>query len=252
MKNILLTIQYDGSSFEGSQKQEGKRTVFGLLEEAVSALEGRETRLIASGRTDRLVHAFDQKANFLSSSNIPPSCYFHQLKPLLPPDIHVLSSKEMPRNFHARFAAIKKSYSYILSRGEVLHPIYRKYKGNCSYPLDFEKMEAMMETFCGLHSFSAFSIGENRDKDRVLDTFTMEVKDGDLIFHLSAPGFLTRQVRILVGAVLDVGRGHRSIDFFKEKLIQGSDEPVAAAQPASGLYLRKVVLDEHFGRGSLS
>ncbi|MDY3052093.1 MAG: tRNA pseudouridine(38-40) synthase TruA [Ndongobacter sp.] len=243
MKNILLRVAYDGTRFRGFQGQPEERTVQGELRRAVDKLLGRPTRLIAAGRTDTGVHAEEQWVNFLSASPIAPKGIAHHLKPLLPEDLLALSSEEVPLSFHARFSSGKKVYRYVLSLDQPLLPVYRHYKASCAYPLDVGAMRRVLPLFLGRHDFSAFSRQDPlRQPIRDVSQFTMEQSGNDLVFHIAGESFLHNQIRIIIGALVEVGRGRLTEARIARLLEEGAAQPAAPTYPACGLTLERIFL----------
>lgn len=241
MKNILLRIAYDGTRFRGFQGQPGERTVYGVLRRAIDKLMGRPTRLISAGRTDTGVHAEEQWVNFLSASPIAPKGIVHHLKPLLPDDVLALSSEEVPLSFHSRFSSGEKVYRYVLSLDQPLLPVYRHYKAACTYPLNIEGMRRVLPLFLGRHNFSAFSRQDPlRQPIRDISQFTMKQSGNDLVFHIAGESFLHNQIRIIVGAMVEVGRGRLTEAQIARLLEEGAAQPVAPTYPACGLTLERI------------
>lgn len=245
MKNYLLRIAYDGSRFEGFQQQEGRRTVSGVLRQAVEDLVGRKTRLVAAGRTDAGVHAEDQAVNFLTTTGISARGFRYHLQKLLPDDLICLTSSEVPLHFHARFACRRKTYRYVVSLDSPMMPIHRFYKANCPFPLDLARMADCLDLFTGLHDFSSFSkFNPLRQPVRSLDEFTMDLKGSDLIFRLTAESFLHNQVRMLVGAMIQIGRGQLDRERVVQSLAGEGEQIPVLTYPACGLTLESLELGE--------
>ncbi len=241
-KNILLNLAYDGTNFHGWQDQAGgARTVAGVLGQALEEVTGRSVRMIAAGRTDAGVHAEGQLVNFLTAYPAPPNLFYHQLKPHLPEDLMVISSMEVPRNFHARFQAKEKTYRYDLIEGPFLLPQLRHHFGLSTFPLDEDRIRRSLPLFLGTHNFSAFSLQDkDRDPIRTLKAIRLDRRGNHWIFRFTGDSFLRRQVRILVGALIDLGRGHLDPADLPPLLEQGADHPIAPAFPAAGLTLEKI------------
>jgi tRNA pseudouridine38-40 synthase len=243
IKNILLKIQYDGSSFSGYQSQMDKRTVQEELEKAIRKVTGEKNRIIAAGRTDAGVHANSQYVNFLTTSKIKADKFYYHLKPYLPSDILVLSSKEMDINFHARFCAKKKSYKYIISTEENLHPIYRNYMENITYKLDLSLLEKGMNLLVGDHDFKAFMFSQKDaiiNTRRILDKAYFKKEDKKLIMYFEAESFLHNQVRIMAGSLIELARGKISLEKFKSYLDEDNKDRANPTLKAAGLYLDKI------------
>lgn len=241
LQNIVLTLAYDGTFFEGFQEQPYKRTVGGVLRKAVELVTGRTTRLIVAGRTDSGVHADAQIVNFLSVSDIPADRFYYNLKKYLPDDILVYRSEGASLRFHARFHSTWKTYCYVLSRGPLLHPKDRYRMALCSYPLNIERMKRAAGEFLGTHDFSAFSLPDpERSVVRTITECTIKEEGNHLIFTIQGDAFLRQQVRIMAGALVDVGRGKLSADEISYALEHGSRIPIAPTLPACGLTLSRI------------
>lgn len=241
LQNILLVLAYDGTDFHGFQAQKGQRTVQGVLEETLSQFYGRPTRIIGAGRTDAGVHANGQLANYLAASDLPAQAMSYKLNPLLPDDLLVLSSRAMPLDFHARFMTKKKLYRYRLVLDKVLHPLERNFKVLCPYPVDLDRMKAAGKLFEGRHDFSSFSVLDpGRTPVRTIDRVDIQGRGREVLLQFEGASFLREQVRIMVGALVDAGRGHLTLGRVCQALEEGGDHPIAPAWPACGLTLAKV------------
>lgn len=245
MKNIRLVLAYDGTDFCGFQRQKEVRTVQAVVEEALSRLLRRKTRIIAAGRTDAGVHAEGQVVNFLTDGRLAPRGIAFQLAPYLPEDVQALFSEAVPLSFHARFSAHDKTYRYELATTQRFYPTQRHYQGHCTYPLDIERMRAALPLFLGEHDFSAFSRQDSlRSPRRLLKAAQMEAYNSELRFRFTAESFLQRQVRCLVGALIEVGRGRLLKKEIEALLVQGATSPAVPVAPACGLYLESVTYPE--------
>mgnify|MGYP002758280801 FL=1 len=240
VKNILLKIAYDGAGFHGYQYQEGFRNVESEVKRAINKVTGEDNRIIAAGRTDAGVHAYAQYINFLTATNINPKAFKYHLDPFLADDILALESMEVDLSFHARFSAKSKTYKYIINRDRVMHPIYRNYMTQVTYPLDLEKIADGLDILKGEHDFKAFM---RADKDlkintiRKIDDCYYEEDNKMLIIYFKANSFLHNQVRIMVGSLIELGRGRLSISDFKNYFDADNDKRANPALGPSGLYL---------------
>lgn len=243
IKNILLKIAYDGSNFHGYQSQNDLRNVEDEIKRAIQKVTGEDNRIIAAGRTDKGVHSYAQYVNFLTASNINPKAFKYHLDPYLADDILALESKEVDLGFHARFSALDKTYKYVISRDKVIHPIYRNYIEQVTYPLDIGKIEEGLYFLKGEHDFKAF-MRQDKDLDintiRMIDDCYIKEDGSKLIFYFKAPSFLHNQVRIMVGSLIELGRGKLSINDFKELLDEPKDKKANPALSPCGLYLWSV------------
>lgn len=241
MKNYLLKIAYDGSEFHGFQEQIGYRTVAGVLRAAVERLVKRPTRIIASGRTDVGVHAEMQLVNFLTTTDISARGFCYHLNDRLPEDIVCLRSEAVPIGFHARFCSGTKTYRYVVSLDKPQMPTDRRYKASCTYDLNIDAMMQACTCFIGAHDFSAFSKSDPlRQPIRRIDGFTLSQSGNDLIFRVRGESFLHNQVRMMVGALIAVGRGKLDARTISRYLREGASYPKATTYPACGLTLEHI------------
>ncbi|WP_019134688.1 tRNA pseudouridine(38-40) synthase TruA [Kallipyga massiliensis] len=246
-QNILLTLAYDGRNFHGFQAQADKRTVAGVLTRAVEKVLGKKTRLIAAGRTDAGVHAQGQIVNFLADTPIPAGAFAYHLYPYLPDDLQVLSSQGLPLNFHARFHSQAKTYRYDFVEAKRIHPKYRDFLPTCSYSLDPEVMSRGAALMVGRHNFSAFTLAdEDRDPERTIYLFQLdreEWTEGEgfrWIFRIRGDSFLREQVRLMVGALVALGRGKWTLEEISQVIDQGAPHSPFMAAPPQGLTLDRV------------
>lgn len=246
MRNIMLTISYDGSLFFGFQKQDDVITVQGEIENALKKLTGENINIISAGRTDRGVHSLRHIINFHTESNVGILNFKTALNHFLPVGVRVLDSKEVSEDFHSRFDAKMKTYKYILNLDEVMDPIYYNYKANFPYPLDIEKMQRAKEYFIGKKSFKAFMGPRtgNTNPIREISSFDIYKENNDLIFLIKGQSFIRNQVRIMVGTLVDIGRGLIEEDEL-EKILDSEDRTKAGVTLSpNGLYLMEILYDK--------
>ena len=245
MKNIKLIIEFDGTNYCGWQRQVKEKTVQEVLETAIISLTGEELKdisLTGCSRTDSGVHSRAFVANFKTNSSVPPEKFKEALNSRLPEDIAVINSQEVPLDFHARYAAVGKTYCYTILNRAVRSPICRNYTYQVKDRLDVEKMKEASSYFIGKHDFTAFKSTGSSVKTSVRTITALEVhKEGDFIkIYASADGFLYNMVRIIVGTILDVGRGKIPPESIKD-IIESKDRTRAGiCVPAQGLSLEKV------------
>lgn len=242
MKNIKLTIEYEGTNYFGWQIQENVITIEGKIKEALEEMTKENIKLIGSGRTDGKVHALGQVANFLTNSNIPGERYKYALKFLLPDDISIVESEEVNLNFHSRFHATKKRYKYIIYNGNLPKAIYRNFSYHVPYNLNINEMIEASKYLIGTHDFRTFMASSSNVHStiRTINEILIE-KDNDLIeFSIEGNSFLHNMVRIIVGTLIFVGTG--KIDKNEmSKIISGKKrEGAGPTVPPQGLFLEKV------------
>ena len=246
MRNIMLTISYDGSLFFGFQKQKNVVTVQGEIEDALKKITEENINIISAGRTDRGVHSLRHIINFHTESNVGVLNFKTALNHFLPIGVRVLDSKEVSENFHSRFDAKMKTYKYILNLDEVMDPIYYNYKANFPYPLDIDKMQRAKEFFIGRRSFKAFMGPRtgNTNPIREISSFEIYKENNDLIFLIKGQSFIRNQVRIMVGTLVDIGRGLIEEDEL-EKILDSEDRTRAGVTLSpNGLYLMEILYDK--------
>jgi len=235
MRRIRIQLAYDGGPFHGWQVQPGLPTIQGLLEEIVSAMEGKPVHVAGSGRTDAGVHALAQVAAFTLENPIPLTNLRRAINRLLPPAIRVLSTQEAHPEFHPRFDAISKTYEYRIFRDEVCSPFEWPYVYHHPYPLDEERMACFARVFEGEHDFTAFATSDVRDSEgkskvRTIFSSVLERGNGRLTYRVRGSGFLKHMVRNIVGTLIEAGRGNlRSMTELPNRC--------GATAPARGLFL---------------
>lgn len=240
MRNIKLVIEYDGTDFCGWQWQPKGRTVQGVLQSSLKELMQESPTIYAAGRTDAGVHALGQVANFKTENSLDLNSIKLGLNSYLPPDVRVLSAEEVIESFHARFDAVKRTYHYVISKGATA--IGRQYSWFCKYDLDLARMQKASEFLLGKHSFEAFS-KFNQEEEHYLSNVESarweETKD-ELRFKICANRFLRNMVRIIIGTLVDVGRGKMLPEDVKEILDSKDRKRAGCVTPAQGLFLVKV------------
>ncbi|MGA9115258.1 MAG: tRNA pseudouridine(38-40) synthase TruA [Bacteroidota bacterium] len=241
MRNLKLVLEYDGSRFAGWQIQARERTVQGEIRSVLRKLLGEEVQLHGAGRTDAGVHARAQAANFRTSSHLPASTIQRALNALLPEDIAVVGAEDVAADFHARYSARWRIYSYTLTRRRT--PLGRHALWVVTCPLEVERMQRLAAKVRGEHDFRSFCTSASEVKGfrcTVADSFWTETGE-HLVFEIRANRFLHGMVRALVGTMVDAGRGHLAGDSF-EAILAGGDRRLAGpAAPAKGLVLERVL-----------
>ena len=243
MRNIKLTIEYDGTSYAGWQCQRNQKTVQGEIEKALRKILGEKTRLNASGRTDAGVHAKAQAANFKTSSKLAPQRLRKALNSILPEDIAIKECSEVLPGFNARFDAKSKVYRYAIYSGPSKIAINRQYICRLPYNLDIGLMKKEAKALIGRKNFKSFHASGRR-----IDNFTRNIKridikknrDKFIYIDIEANGFLYNMVRNIVGTLVDVGRGKRAQGSTKKILLSKNRRNAGPTMPAKGLCLIEV------------
>ncbi len=248
MRNLKLTLAYDGFDFSGWQVQPGDQTIQGTLASAIGRLTGEKVLPQGSGRTDAGVHALTQVATFPTDSPIPVGNWITALNDILPASIRVLEVTEAPAEFHARKSARAKTYRYRMYRGTICPPFLARYVWHYPYSLDETAMDEAAALIVGEHDFTSFAAV---DPERGLDghevsnvrrIFTSTwMRDGEeFIYTVRGSGFLHHMVRNLVGTFLLVGKGSLAAADVTKILQARKRSAAGATAPASGLYLVSV------------
>lgn len=242
---IKLTIQYDGTSYCGWQRQKNGVSVQETIENAVEKLCGKKASVTGSGRTDSGVHAKGQVAHVDVDGNIPPERLYLALNTLLPDDIKILSSRQVDESFHSRFSAKKKTYVYRFYVSEVILPLKDRYAVKISAAPDIEAMRRVGKVFCGEHDFAAFrgTGSEVKDTVRTIYRLSVEKTDGGLEISVTGNGFLYNMVRVMAGTMLAAGYNELTGTDVENALKTGKRDKLFKTMPAKGLTLESVEYD---------
>ena len=246
MRNIKLTIEYDGKDFNGWQKQPNKLNIQGEIERAIELVTGEKVELIASGRTDAGVHALGQVANFKINKEIPIEKIPYALNSQLKKSIIIKSAEEVDEDFHSRYKCKRKTYRYLINNSEQGSAVYRNLQYHFDKKLDENKMNEAAQYLVGTHDFKSFKASGTSSKSSVRTIYNANVKrDGELIIiELTGNGFLYNMVRIIAGTLVDVGVNKTEPDKIKE-LVEKKDRLLAGKTlPPMGLYLVNVNYEE--------
>lgn len=243
MRNIKLTIEYDGKDFNGWQKQPNKLNIQGTIEKAIEQITGEQVELNASGRTDAGVHALGQVANFKTNSNLPIEKWQLALNANLKKSIVIKSAEEVDERFHSRLTCKRKTYRYVINNSKYGTAIYRNLETHIPQKLYIEKMKKAVKFFEGEHDFKAFKASGTSSKSSVRTIYNAEVidaKNDRIYIELTGSGFLYNMVRIIAGTLVEVGFGKIEPEEI-QNIIQSKDRSNAGKTlPPQGLYLLKV------------
>lgn len=254
MKNVLLTIVYDGTNFFGWQKQPNQRTVQGELEKALTLLCKTSIVVNGTGRTDAGVHAWGQCASFSGEFGIPVDRIKVALNDLLgtgrkaivPKDVFVKDAVLVPDDFHARFSAKGKTYVYRIRNNKDSDIFLRNYCYQVAEPLNQELIKEAAGLLEGTHDFKSFQAAGGEEKEttvRTISNIGIEKEADFLTISVTGDGFLYNMVRIIVGTLVEVGKGKITPTEVKT-ILEGKDRQLAGpTAPAQGLYLAKVYFD---------
>jgi len=242
MRHLRILIEYDGSEFHGWQRQPGLRTVQGTLEEAIQTMTGETVAIRGAGRTDAGVHAAGQVASFALAAEIPEAGLLRGLNSFLPHDIAILDVREVPSDFDARFSARGKVYRYRIWNHLVRSPLHARAAWHCRSVLDLAAMRQAAAQLCGEHDFRAFRAAdcERRTTVRIIRRLDIDRQGALVTIDVEATAFLKNMVRILVGTLVDLGRGKLTADAIDHMLRTGDRAAGGITAPPQGLTLLRV------------
>ena len=253
MRKIKLTLQYDGTDYSGWQVQVKETTIQGLLEHALAEITGSPTRVTGAGRTDAGVHALEQTAVFNTESDLQPDVFLRALNARLPDDIRVIASAEVPEDFHPRYSARNKTYSYLISCHVPYSVFLKRYSWHVSYPLNCDAMKEAGGYLIGKHDFSSFRASGCSSKHPVRDISELRVRKLDSVdfmgFRFNVPvvkititanAFLRHMARNIIGTLVEVGKG-KIVPAKMKEILEAKDRKIAGkTAPARGLFLEKI------------
>jgi tRNA pseudouridine38-40 synthase len=242
MKKVKIVVAYDGTDFSGFQKQPGMRTVQGTLEETLFRLTGERIEIHGSGRTDAGVHALGQVCHFTTHHPIPPDKYAYILRRMLPNDLIVYSSEEVPLDFHARKSAHWKTYRYQITTRLVPNLFTRRFRTHWPEKVNLDRMKEAADYLIGTHDFTSFCSPKTPIEDKVRTLYQLDIYPDDegYILEVTGNGFLYNMVRILVGTLVQVGKGRLHPSEI-ETILEAKDRQTAGpTAPPEGLILLEV------------
>jgi len=248
MRNLKLTLSYDGSEFAGWQVQPNLPTIQGTLASCIGRITGEKVLPQGSGRTDAGVHALAQIVTFVTESSVPSENFVKALNDILPASIRVLSVQEAAPDFHARHSARGKTYRYRICRAAICPPFLARYVWHYPFPLDEQAMILSAPSVEGEHDFTSFAaVDPERESDgatvsnvRRIFSSQWERQADELVYTVEGSGFLHHMVRNLVGTFLLVGKGTLHPQDFARIIHARSRSAAGATAPDSGLYLVNV------------
>jgi tRNA pseudouridine38-40 synthase len=243
IQRVALVIQYLGTNFHGWQRQPNQRTVQEEIETAISIVLKRPVTLHAAGRTDAGVHAAAQVAHFDADGPIPAHRWADVLNSRLAKDILIRASAKVAPTWHARFSASWRRYRYTLYTDPIPNLFVRPFAWHCYHaPVDESKIQAALTPLIGRHHLAAFHRAGSARPHSWVDVQAAEChRSGPLVYiEVQASGFLYGMMRLLVGLLVQVGRGERAIDNFTDIWVNERREVVKYAAPACGLCLLRV------------
>jgi len=248
MRNLKVTLSYDGAEFSGWQVQPDATTVQGTLASAIGRITGEKVLPQGSGRTDAGVHALAQVMTFVTESTVPTGNFLKALNDILPASVRVLQVEEARAEFHARHSASAKTYRYRIYRESICPPFLARYVWHFPYRLAEEEMVRAAKLVVGEHDFTSFAaVDPERGRDEVpvsnvrkISFSSWERLGDELVYTVRGSGFLHHMVRNLVGTFILVGKGTLRVEDVTRILEARNRSAAGATAPASGLYLVNV------------
>ncbi|WP_199242477.1 tRNA pseudouridine(38-40) synthase TruA [Desulfosporosinus fructosivorans] len=243
MRNLKMIIAYDGSKYKGWQKQkENDLTIQGKIEAVLSKMAGEAIQLVGCGRTDSGVHAENYIANFHTKCSFSTDAMLDYLYEYLPEDIVVKSIEDVAERFHARYNVKSKTYVYRLNTNKFRDVFNRKYSYHLADKLNLTEMRKASEVLIGSHDFQSFVNSRNSDKStvRTINYLNINEKDGLVEIEVNGNGFLWNMVRVIVGTLLEVGKGNLKPTDIEKILDEKKRWEAGPLAQAKGLVLRDV------------
>lgn len=239
---FLIKFSYDGTNYNGFQKQPGLNTIEEEIEKAFTKInDNKKARIVATGRTDKKVHALCQYGHTDIDVNITEKKLKRALNSNLPNDIHVIDAKIVSNNFHARYNVKEKTYKYLINIGEY-NPLERNYVFQYNHSLNIDAMKEAIKLFEGKHDFRSF-VTDNQEKENCIRTITftnVEIKKDKLTITFTGNGFLRYQVRNMVGILIKVGE-NKILPSSISEILEAKDRTKAGkTAPPEGLYLTNI------------
>ena len=240
MRNLKLTMQYDGSRYKGWQRLgSSDMTIQERIENVLIKMTGEKIELIGSGRTDAGVHALQQAANFKTKDQRAVKEIITYLNAYLPEDIVIKRVEEVNERFHARYNAVSKTYMYRIWNHSYSNPFLRKHIVHIQEELNLVAMKQAACFLIGEHDFTSFRASKSKKKSNIRTIYSIEIHKNETIIEMTVhgSGFLHNMVRIIVGTLLEVGRGKMKPETVKYILDQRDRSLAGATAPAKGLFL---------------
>lgn len=248
MRNIRLVIEYDGSRYDGWQlgpRFDNKQTIKGKIEGVLKLMENEDINLVAASRTELGVHAYAQIANYTTNTTMKPWQIKQYLNRYLPQDIAVTQVDDVPDRFNSSFNAKAIIYEYKVCTADVPSVFERKYNYYCFDKLDIGKMKYAAKAFLGKHDLKAFSDNKRLKKSTVRNIYELSVYGGEeeLLITIKADDFWPNMARIIVGTLIEVGRGNIDAGTVGDIIESGDRQKAGPTAPAKGLFLSEVIYE---------
>ncbi|MBE6160941.1 MAG: tRNA pseudouridine(38-40) synthase TruA [Firmicutes bacterium] len=235
----LISISYDGSKFNGFQRLKDNNSVQRVIEDALTKINKGSVVIKGAGRTDRGVHALDQKAHFDLDINITEEGLKKAINSLVKPYIYIKDCVQVNDDFHARFNVTEKKYVYKINNGQY-NPILSDYVYYEKNKLDIELMKEASKEFLGVHNFKNFVSGERENYEAIIYDISFSEVNGIIEIEFTGKSFYRYMVRNLVGALIEVGKGKIDKEYIKDMLDNYNKKRVLPTAFARGLYLKNI------------
>ncbi len=242
MRNIMLTLSYDGTNYHGFQFQKNGITIQETVTDAIEKVCDERVNLIGCSRTDAGVHAAEYVCNFRIESTIPADKFSFALNAFLPDDVSCTGSKEAAEDFHARYSAKSKTYVYRIYNAPHKNALLCRYAWHYPVKLDVEKMKQAAKDIVGKHDFKCFMASGGQQKTTVKNVYSLDISEKDELIEISinADGYLYNMVRIIAGTLVYVGTGKIESDGILDIIKSGDRTLAGITAPPEGLCLKKV------------
>lgn len=243
MRNIKMTVEYDGSRYKGFQRlKDNDMTIQGKIETVLSKMTNEDIEIIGSGRTDMGVHALGQVVNFKTNSTDSIEKMQKYLYEYLPEDIVIRNIEETSERFHSRYNAKSKVYLYRIDNNKFHSTFNRRYSYHVEKKLDIDLMIKGSKFLIGEHDFTSFASSKSKKKSNIREIYSIEIKKNKNLIeiYIEGNGFLYNMVRIIAGALVDVGLGKKSPEDIKTMLEAKDRVKASDTAPSKGLFLYKV------------
>jgi len=252
VRNIKLTLQYDGTNFCGFERQNNGRSIRAEIEKALQKIFENPSKIIGTSRTDAGVHACCQIINFKTNKSIPIEKIPAALNSFLPEEIRIVKAEEKDIDYISRFAVKSKEYEYLIYNGQYLNPLFKRFVWHVRPKLDITAMKKAAKYLVGKHDFSSFCAANSDDKDKVRVVKQIVIRNTKCVIwegcklsvvscKFVGPGFLYKMVRNMVGTLVEVGMGKRNYTDMKLILTEKDRKKAGRTAPAHGLCLTRIV-----------
>lgn len=241
MQKYIITISYDGRNYRGWQRQKNTpKTIQDHLSQLITRAFNQSVDLQGASRTDAGVHALGQVAMFELQTKLSPEAIKQTINQYLPEDIAVLDCQIVPPEFHVRHTVVDKTYRYTLYISDKPDVFFKHLEWAVSGPLNINRMKQAAEVLIGKHDFAGFTVGRQKKTTRTIQSIDLQLSDtGRIIIDITGDGFLHHMIRLIVGTLVEVGRGGLPVDHL-EKILREKDRSQAILAPPHGLCLMQV------------